>query len=428
VVEKINRILVILIVAGVCSYWYYLNPAPITLRYSNTGELTAPLAVLFLGAFALGIVCMMILALYFGTKSYFRERNLISREKRHIQFYEQLLEARGAQAVNDRGLAQSRWEAISRKHPTNVIARIELAKTVRDGGDSNAALQILDEARAHSNNNPEVLLLAAEINGAVGNLTSALDNTKLLFQTCPTLKVAQMARDFARKLGRYEEALSFHETVSQFSSTPADQELENELHFERAVAENLQLGGSAEESESRLAPVLEKLIKRHPSAAAFKKLAELEVARGDEEYAATLLGKAAQLSGDIRIVSEAVHRALAASGPERAIAMQRMFVDKLQGTNKVGARIMLVELFLRMHMNTEARRELDGLRELISEMPHNEAHKFMEPMVRLSGLCALVEGDSARAAKILREQLSSSGLELPSASAGALPDPALSTP
>lgn len=427
-VEKINRILVILIVAGLCSYWYYLNPLPITLRYSDTGQITAPLAVLFLGAFALGIVCMMVLALYFGTKSYFRERNLIAREKKHLNFYEQLIEARGSQAVSDRGLAQSRWEALTRKDPTNVIARIELAKTIREGGDKSAALQLLDEARAHSNNNPEILLLAAEINSELGNLTAALDNSKLLFQSCPTPKVAKLARDLARKLGRFDEALSFHDTLMQFSATAADQETENELHFEKLLAENSQNGGTSEESDARLHGALEKLIKRHPSAAAYKKLAELEVARGDEEHAATLLGKAAQLSGDIRIASEAVQRALSASGPDRAIAMQKMFVDRLQGAAKIDARIMLVELFLRMHMNSEARRELDGIRDLVREMPHQEAQRFMEPLVRLSGLCALVDGDSARAAKILREQLSSSGLELSSSSAGALPDPALSTP
>lgn len=426
-VEKINRILVILIVAGLCAYWYYLNPALVTLRYSGTSEITAPIAVLFLGAFALGIVCMMVLALYFGTKSYFRERNLMARERKHIHFYEQLLEARGAQAVNDRGLAQGRWDALVRKDPTNVIARVELARTMRDAGQLKEALEVLDQARAHSNNNAEVLLLTAEINGSLGNLTSALDSAKLLFQSCPTLRVARMARDFARRLGRHEEAIEFHETALQFSADEADTTLGNQLEFERVISEIEQSAGDGD-SSARLHAGLEKLVKRHPSAAAYKKLAELEIARGDEEHAATLLGKAAQLSGDIGIAHEAVQRALDASGPDRAIAMQRMFVDKLQGPTKIGARIMLAELFLKLHMNSEARRELDSVREVLSELPRNEVQRFVEPMVRLSGLCALVDGDSARAAKILREQLSSSGTELLPRSAGALPDPALSTP
>lgn len=428
-VEKINRILVILIVAACCAYWYYLNPGPTTLRYSNTGEITAPLAVLLLATFAIGVIAMMILAIYFGTKSYFRERSYKARERRNLQFYEQLLEARAAQAVSDRGVAQSRWEALLRKDPTNVLARVELARSIKESGNLDQALQLLDEGRTLNSNNSELLLLAAEINAARGNMTAALDNLRILFQSSPTQKIARLARDSARSLAKYDDAIQFHEVATQFSSNADEERIGNELQFEKLMNDTKDESSNAGETTSKTIAALEKLAKRYPSVAAYRKLAEFEASRGDLEYSSTLLGKAAQLGNDIELASQAVQQALESSGPDRAIALQRTFVDKFSGLPKTEARLQLIDLYLQLQMYSEARKELDTVERECADGAVTLSEVATQEIVRLNALWALTSGDNTRAIKILRKQESQDGHDFDSSpNNNGLPDPALSTP
>ena len=75
----------------------------------------------------------------------------------------------------------------------DIIARVELSRSLEGQGQAREALRVLEEARASDPKNVEVLFRAAELNQSLNNKTAAIDNLALVLCQHPNRRAAQSA-------------------------------------------------------------------------------------------------------------------------------------------------------------------------------------------------------------------------------------------
>ncbi len=432
--RQFNRFILLAVIIGAALYITLSNSETVTLKVGPTLQVTTYAGVIYLGVFALGCVATSVVALFFGVKGYFRERKLRAAERNRQAFFDLFIRARSHMASGELAAARDVWEQILRHDRDNVMARIELSRTLEGLGDLREALRVLDETRAAGRPNVEVLFRAAELNQRLGNNTAARDNLALVLDIAPSKLALELARDISEQMGNIEDALTYQDELERSGHSPDDlASIRARLAFARILQE------SANDSELRAA--LSPFVKRNPSfVPALERLASLEVSLGNLDAAAELLVKAAKAAGGDAArwhkVSDLwlnLSQGDFKSRADRAIAAARSATQGTHGLERVRAELFLARTLLAGMRPEDARQALDSICQLADRERVVMAEELVREHIALQGLCmsrlGLVKDTSALWERLVEPSGpgSSSGNAALLQSRGE-PSPILSTP
>jgi len=196
------------------AYFSWLNPAAVEFRFTPARSFQAPLGVLMILAFIVGVLLVLTMVMIqAGRRAFAAWRQ--ERQQRRTERLEDW-EARGRDLIwngehqQGRSLLQKAWQ----RRPQNTHALLALACSYRDTGELERARQLLHEAADEHNLNPEVLLALAEAHGAVGDRAGALTVLERLRALRPeSPRVLRALRDAYTDAQRWADAAAVQETV-----------------------------------------------------------------------------------------------------------------------------------------------------------------------------------------------------------------------
>jgi thioredoxin-like negative regulator of GroEL len=360
--RQFNRLIALALLIAVTLYITLTNSETATIKLGPNITVTTYAGVIYLGVFFVGCVIASLVALFFGFKSYLRERKLRAAARSHQLFFELFLKARSFMASEEWGAARAIWEQVLHQDPDNTIARVELATCIENLGEPREALRVLDSMRASNHMNAAVLFKAVDLNRKLGNNTAAKDNLALIVQEAPTKRALELARDIAEELGRVDDAMDYHRALEKVGHISEEMiEAKTRISFEQLIR--------SVENETSLRETLTIFVKKHPQyVPALERLAQLEIARGRLDEGAELLVKAAKLSeGDLSKWDTVIALWLrAAPGDvsrraDRAVAAARSATQGLHGAKRIDAEFVVAKTLLAVHRAEDARTLLENV-------------------------------------------------------------------
>jgi tetratricopeptide (TPR) repeat protein len=437
--RQFNRFLFLAIIVATALYITLTNSDTATLRLGPKLTITSYAGVIYIGIFVAGCIAASLVALFFGLKSYLRERRLISHERHRQNFMKNQEKARGLMAAGDWGAARVIWEDVISRDPENIVARVEISRCIENLGDKRESLRVLDATRASSKASVEVLFRAARLNQELGNNTAAKDNLALILAQGPSHRALELARDTSEALGLYEEALKYQDDLEGIGY---GSENRSAVRARLAFA---QIKRNSQGEEARRAALLT-LIKRHPDfPPALESLAEIERSRGSIDLCAEYLVKAARASGgenakwrrvvDLWLQHPKLDQRQRA---ERAIAAARSATKNASGRARLEGELLLIETLLAVNHFQEAERVLDSFAALAQREVSDGSVDAADLSRRLTiqrGYCQAQLGNLSQTTQLWRELAvpASAGSisardQASSASLRSEPSPVLSTP
>ena len=392
-------------------------------------SITATAGAILIVVFSLGVICTAFVGLFFGLKAYFRERRLRGQEKRREEFYLSILKARSFLKAGEWGRARAEWERLVRKDPGNIIARVELSRSLEGAGEIREALKTLDAARTVDSQNVEVLFRAAELNTQLGNKTAAIDNLALILYNHPNQKAAREARNLSEDLGRIEDALEYHAQLEQLGAVDIDnKEVTARLNFKKLCKDHT-------DDTQGFEKALKTFAKKHSHyVPALHELSKIATEAGRVDEAAELLVKAAKLSGNHADWLEASKLWINNGMPDRALAAARIATKETSGMARLNAELDLVKLFLSLNMLEDAKTSLDNFETLAEDQGVELTDEISQATLFLKGMCLNQLGEYQDAANIWKRlnqyewEIRDSILKKQVAVNGNAPAPRLSTP
>jgi tetratricopeptide (TPR) repeat protein len=374
-------------------------------------------------------------ALFFGFKGYLRERKLRATDRSRQHFLNLFEKARNLMASGDWAAARDLWEQVIHRDPENVIARVELSRSLESLGDAPEALRVLDATRASSRSSAEVLFRAAELNRKLGNNTAAVDNLGLIISEAPRRKALELARDICSEMGKINEALIFQDELDRIgyaSEEPLDARRQLRL---AQIVQNAQ-------GETALRDELLAFVKRNPSyTPAMEKLAHIELSRGNVEESAELLMKVAKESnGDLSKWRAVVTLWLNSVQGDfsrrshRAIAAARSATQRTSGRQRLEAELLVIETLLQANAFSDVEKALDGFTSLAERETNGIPSDIAQKLRIQRGHYLAQMGKAGETAELWQElagQVSSSAMRRSSQAPREKvmePSPVLSTP
>lgn len=360
--RQFNRLIALAILIAVTIYITLTNSETATIKVGPNMSVTTYAGVIYLGVFFCGCVVASVIALFFGFKSYLRERKLRSAARTHQLFFDLFVKGRSFMASEEWNAARAVWEQILHRDPDNTIARVELATCFQNIGDTREALRVLDTMRASNHLNAAVLFKAVELNRKLGNNTAASDNLALIVREAPTKRALEVARDIAEELGRIDDALDYQRALEKIGYTSEEMiEAKTRLTFAQLV--------KSIENQSSLRETLTIFVRKHPQyVPALERLADLEISAGRLEEGAELLVRAAKLSpGDMAKWSTIIDLWLrTAPGDfqrraDRAIAAARSATQNTHGSRRIDGEFIVVKTLLAVNRADDAKALLDEI-------------------------------------------------------------------
>ena len=386
--RQFNRLLALAIFVVVALYLTLTNSDTATIKIGPNISVTTYAGVIYIGVFFLGCVTASIVALFFGFKSYLRERKLRAQERYRQAFFELFIKARSYMASGELRAARDIWEQILSKDPDNVIARVELSACFEGLGDLREALRVLDETRASHVDNAEVLFRAVALNRKLGNNTAANDNLALIVAKSPSKHALELSRNIAEEMGRIEDAIEYNRELEKVGySSEEMNEAKTRLTFAHIVQTN--------QSDSALREALAPFVKRNPTfAPGLQRMADLELSSGHLEEAAELLVKVAKLSnGDLQRWTAIIDLWLkTAPGDfqrraDRALAAARSATQGAHGSHRIDAEFIVAKTLLAINRAEDARALLEGLDALAEKERSPLSSAQVQTRMHLTGLC-----------------------------------------
>lgn len=428
-VTKIRKLLVIFLIVALAAAVIVQNLDPISVQLTPSYKFSAVGGLILLAVFACGMAFALIFWVLFGIKAYFRERSLQSRDKLRESFYTSFVAARSYQSTHEWGKARDCWEQLAKKDPSNIIARIELSRSLEGTGAIREALRIIDEARAVQPHNVEILFRAAELNQVLGNMTAAIDNLALILYNHPNKLAAGYARDLSEKLGRIEDALEYHKTFEALGKPDEEsKKIQTRLLYQKVVQEF--------EQTEELRAELRRFKRKHPEfVPALEHLAKLEAQAGNIHEAAQLLVDAAKFSESRKYWHEATRLWIENGLSERAISAALSATRNTSGLARLNAELDLIRMYLSVGKTEDAKKCLDKFLPLAKDQEVELDQLTAERHLLLRGYCLNKLGKYKEAEEAW-EALCDSNFELQLSIDGqngkpvvsAAPAPRLSTP
>jgi tetratricopeptide (TPR) repeat protein len=427
-VNWIKKLLAAFIIIALSVFVVVRNQTDVTVRLWPGADITSSSGVLLLGAFLVGIGCAAVVALFFGLKSYLRERRLYKNERQRQEFYQGMVQARSFVATGEWRRAREAWERLIRRDPTNLIARIELSRCLEQAGDVREALKVIDAARTEDNTNVEVLFRAVELNLSLQNKTAAVDNLALILCHHPNRRAAALARDLSEDLGRIEDALEYHDQLENMSErSVGNEEVRLRLRYK-------QINRDAAADPAVLREEVRQFSRKNPGfVPALLDLAAMESAAGKTEEAAKAMLQAAKRSGDTNFWRAIGKLWVRAANPDRAVSAMKTAAKETTGLARLIVEIEAVKLDLELGRLEEAKNRLDGFDELAKSEGVVLPPDLASTALALKTACLLRLGETAKAAesclKLAGDETAGDDLRRSFSSAeDSAPSPTLSTP
>lgn len=434
--KQFNRFLLLAIIVAAALYITLTNSDSATLRLGPSLMITTYAGVIYIGIFAVGCVAASLVALFFGLKSYFRERRLLSFERGRQSFLKIQESARGLMAAGDWNAARRLWEDVINRDPDNTVARVEISRCVEELGDIRESLRVLDTTRANSRSNIEVLFRAAHLNQRLGNNTAARDNLAIVLSHGPSRRALELARDTSETLEKFDEALAFQEELER-----TGHESDESATIKARLTHKRIMSSTANDDVKQNELIT--LAKRHPDyAPALESLAAIAHAKGNAELCAEFLMKAARAAHDDISKWHCVVDLWLKAGQvdqrqrnERAIAAARSATKDATGQTRLEAELLLIETLLATNQFQDAERAIEGFTALARKEVGIQAEHFERRLTIQKGYC-LAQTGNVHATGTLWQQLAAPGdtvrLNQTTGKPGLLnrsePSPVLSTP
>lgn len=397
-VARISRLIFLLAIIAITLYLVLLNRDPVTLHLTGNTTYTAMGGVVFIVVFVLGGVTASVVAIFFGIRSYLRERQLLGRERQRKALTESLQLARGYAAAKEWNKARSAYELAIKRHPHEAIPRVELSKVLEGQGDSREALRIIDLARAESPTNIEVLLRAAELNMTLGNRTAAIDNLALVIAQEPNRYATELARDLSEELERFDDALEYQERLDALGGDHQEAErVRSRIRFKELV--------KSSPDATALRDNLHELIKRDSGLMALEKLAELELAQGNRESAAQLYAKLGRQEVSLSATRKAVELWSELSKHDLALSAVRAFNKEASGESRLLGELEIIRTYLNLGMLDQGRSALSKLPQMLSEFDSLDSAEILNQAATLQAYAHLKFGEASRCEAILNQLL-----------------------
>lgn len=386
--RQFNRFLVLGLLVGAVLYITLSNSETATLKLGPTLQVTTYAGVIYIGVFALGCIAASFVALFFGFKSYLRERKLRSHERNRQAFFDLFVKARSHMAGGEYAAARDVWEQVLHHDHDNVIARIELSKCLESVGDLREALRVLDSTRASSRSSLEVLFRAAEINHRLGNNTAARDNLAIVLEVAPNRKALEEARNLSEAMGHLDDALEYQDELEKMGYASDEMPRARvRLTFLRIVRDS--------HNEAALREALIPFVKKNSGfVPALDRLAQAEIAAGNLDYAAELLVKAAKASGGDAAQWKKVIDLWLKTSPgdfraraDRAVAAARSAAQGTHGLERVRAELFVARTLLVAMRAEDAKAVIDSICTLADKEKVKVTPQLAEEHIHLQGLC-----------------------------------------
>lgn len=432
--RQFNRFIILALIIGAALYVTLSNSEPATLKLGPTLQVQTYAGVIYIGLFTLGCITASLVALFFGFKSYLRERKLRSAERSRQAFFALFVKARSHMAAGELAAARDVWEQILRHDQENEIARVELSRCLEENGDLREAVRVLNSTRMSSRSNLEVLFRAAELNCKLGNNTAARDNLVLALEASPSQRALEQARDLSEKMGNLDEALEYQYELEK-SGAVTDELAATRVRLTFAAILQEQ------HTDATLREALIPFVRKNPSfTPGLDKLADTERALGNLEHAAELLVKAAKASEGEPARWYKVCDLWLNSSPgdfkvraDRAVAAARSAAQGAKGLERFRAELFLIRTLLIAARLDDAKQLLDSIYELAQRERVTMSPELLQEQIHLQGLC-LSRSGLLKDTGPLWERLVDPAGSLPSSASSSLvqsrsePSPILSTP
>ncbi len=244
--------------AAAAGYLLYYNPESVELRLGPTAVWQAPLALIILASFLVGVGAAMLVS--FAAKSRdavraWRKRRAANRERRRQERKELGM---GLAWLGEHDRARNLLGKALDAAPQDLSAFLLFAKTYLDEGDFERARAFLQEGLDSRGADARLLYLLGEAHKGLGDLAAATDAWKRALALAPkSIKVKAALRDAYIEQKRWKEAAALQEeclfAARRANEYAAAQGLLLGLRFEAALAQN-----SPRDTQAALRAILRK--------------------------------------------------------------------------------------------------------------------------------------------------------------------------
>lgn len=358
--KRLVRFLLVLLIVGLISLIFLLNPQETTVFFGRGEQYRGPMALVLIVTFLCGSIFTAALAFIVQFRLSlinWRERQLNKLQREHLK---ELVNVRELCALQNWDAAKSALGKILREDPENPVARMLLATALEATEGRIPALRVIEEGRGKELSSAELYLKAAELQEKEGNLTAALDNYNLLLQKDPNSRVVlREAVRVAQALGDLYRALNYQERLVRV----VERSRYNEEQLRLAAIE-LEVLKRLPESEQDGA--LDQLLRRHRDfAPALDFRGNRALERGDLDRATKDLVLAYTSSGEVGYLDTIACAWISRGEPERAIRVVR---GAIKERSSPAARVFLAALLGSLGMIEQCERELEECSETDSEI------------------------------------------------------------
>lgn len=397
-INKVIKLLLILIIVGTALYVVNLNSESLTVFFSKSKSYTASSGLVLILTFISGFIFASLIAVIFGIKNYLKEKKMQRVQRAQKSFYSEMLSARSLSAASLYEKATDAWSRLIKKDPTDLIARLELAKCLIESGSLKNALKVLDETRGVDSTNTEVLITAANLNIKLNNKTAALDNLALLLYHSPSIAIADKARRLSEEIGRFDDALEYHKKyLSLGGEDNSSDNFQARIEFNKLP----EIKDNCTEVTKEVIKEYRNFVKKYPDyVPAIINLARIQRINGEVDKAAQTLITAAKESGDASYWQEAAKLWIDNNMVDNALAAAKVGVREASGEKKLEAEVIYIKLLIALNKLEEAKEHLINFYKLASSENQDVNNELAKNILILHGLCLNRMGEYKESANI----------------------------
>ncbi len=260
ITKWILKLLFLFFILAFVAYIFYLNHETAVFYITKTDTFTAPLAMIVLVAFCIGILLTSTIAILLGLHQKLLLWSIKSDFSRFEKISNTYIKGRAFSAIDELNKAEAQAKKIVALDATHIPANILLANIAEKRSDLATAISIIE--KIDDGENFEVLLYSALLNQKAENYLIANDKFIKLFKAkSNNLTVLNGLVTTNVALKYYDEAIKYQEKIiSNCTSTSEIPGLENklaELKLQALLEENI--------PEKELNSRLTKLAKKYPN-------------------------------------------------------------------------------------------------------------------------------------------------------------------
>ncbi|MDR2338460.1 MAG: hypothetical protein LBE20_07485 [Deltaproteobacteria bacterium] len=231
ITKWVIKLIFFFFILSVVAYIFYLNHENAIFYLSTRRQFSAPLALIVLIAFSLGLLLTALIALLLGLHQKLIIWSITRNSKNLQKIKSNYIKARSMLALDNLTAAEAITKKILTQDKKHLLASILLAQIMERQDNISAALEIIEKSCSDENQtNAELLLYFTELNNKAGNYSAAYDKLKILLKTKPNnVRILGLIVETALLLNRVEEAIKYQERLILNSPTKDIQMLEEKL-------------------------------------------------------------------------------------------------------------------------------------------------------------------------------------------------------